>query len=34
MMETRRTVGLLRGAVDPRRFATDEYYSQAVVSLA
>src|SRR5579871_1792291 len=34
MLETRRAVGLLRGPVDPHRFATQEYYDRAVASLA
>ncbi|MEA2642085.1 MAG: hypothetical protein QOF51_3479 [Chloroflexota bacterium] len=34
MLETRRRVGMLRGAVDPHRFATQQYYDQAVASLA
>lgn len=33
MMETRRQVGLLRGPVDPKRFATQEYYDTAVATL-
>ncbi len=30
MLEMRRDVGLLRGAPDPRRFADDRYYLDAV----
>ena len=30
MMQTRRDVGLLRGAVDPHRFADDTYYQRAI----
>jgi hypothetical protein len=33
MLETRQEVGLLRGAVDPHRFADDSYYRAAVTSL-
>ncbi len=33
MMETRRQVGLLRGPVDPHRFATSDYFDRAVAGL-
>jgi ABC-type nitrate/sulfonate/bicarbonate transport system substrate-binding protein len=33
MLETRQTVGLLRGAPDPRRFADDRYYQEALQGL-
>ncbi len=33
MMDTRREAGLLRGAVDPHRFAEDRYYREAVAGL-
>jgi hypothetical protein len=34
MLEMRRDLAMLRGPVDPRRFAFDGYYSQAIESLA
>ncbi len=33
MLDMRRNVGLLRGAPDPRRFADDRYYREAVATL-
>ena len=33
MLQTRKDVGLLRGAVDSQRFATETFYRQAVASL-
>jgi ABC-type nitrate/sulfonate/bicarbonate transport system substrate-binding protein len=33
MMGTRREAGLLRGAVDPHRFADDQYYLKAIAGL-
>lgn len=33
MMQMRRDLGMLRGAVDPHRFADDSYYNRAVDSL-
>jgi len=34
MMGTRRDAGLLRGEVDPHRFADDAYYLKAVEDLS